>query len=61
MFNTYVESMRDHIQNIVSQLDQLAEVDRPLNQFESLAAERLLQVLIEACIGIAKLELPSPS
>jgi uncharacterized protein YutE (UPF0331/DUF86 family) len=54
MFNTYVKSMRGHIQHIVSQLDQLADAKKPLNQFESLAAERLLQVLIEACIGIAK-------
>ena len=36
------------------QLEQLAEIKRPLNQFESLAAERLIQVLIEACIGLAK-------
>jgi uncharacterized protein YutE (UPF0331/DUF86 family) len=54
MLNAYSASMQDHIQQIVSQLDQLASIDRSLNQFESLAAERLLQVLIEACIGISK-------
>jgi uncharacterized protein YutE (UPF0331/DUF86 family) len=54
MLNAYSASMQDHIQQLVSQLDQLASIDRSLNQFESLAAERLLQVLIEACIGISK-------
>ncbi len=54
MFNAYSASMQDHIQQLVSQLDQLASIDRSLNQSESLAAERLLQVLIEACIGISK-------
>ena len=54
MLNAYSSSMQDHIQQLVSQLDQLANIERSLNQFESLAAERLIQVLIEACIGIAK-------
>jgi uncharacterized protein YutE (UPF0331/DUF86 family) len=54
MLNAYSASMQDHIQQLVSQLDQLANIERSLNQFESLAAERLLQVLIEACIGISK-------
>jgi len=54
MLNAYSASMQDHIQQLVSHLEQLANTERSLNQFESLAAERLLQVLIEACIGIAK-------
>ena len=54
MLNAYSSSMQEHIQQLVSQLDQLASIERPLNQFESLASERLLQVLIEACIGVAK-------
>ena len=54
MLNAYSSSMQEHIQQLVSQLDQLASIERSLNQFESLASERLLQVLIEACIGIAK-------
>lgn len=54
MLNTYSTSMLEHIQQLTSQLEQLANIERPLNQFESLAAERLLQVLIEACIGVAK-------
>ncbi len=54
MLNAYSASMQDHIQQLVSQLDQLANIERSLSQFESLAAERLLQVLIEACIGISK-------
>jgi uncharacterized protein YutE (UPF0331/DUF86 family) len=54
MLNVFSASMQEHIQQLVSQLDQLANIERSLNQFESLAAERLLQVLIEACIGISK-------
>lgn len=54
MSSAYVSSMQEHIQHLVHQLDQLASLKRSLNQFESLAAERLLQVLIEACIGVAK-------
>lgn len=48
--------MSEHVKHIEIQLDQLAAIatKAPLNQFESLAAERLLQVLIEACIGLAK-------
>lgn len=54
MLNAYSTSMLEHIQQLTSQLEQLASIERPLNQFESLAAERLIQVLIEACIGVAK-------
>jgi len=54
MLEAYCSSMQGHIKHLESQLDQLAAIQRPLNQFESLAAERLIQVLIEACIGIAK-------
>jgi uncharacterized protein YutE (UPF0331/DUF86 family) len=54
MLNAYSASMQDHFQQLVSQLVQLAKIERSLNEFESLAAERLLQVLIVACIGISK-------
>jgi len=54
MHKAYCQSMGQHIQSLTMQLEQLAEIERPLNQFESLAAERLIQVLIEACIGLAK-------
>lgn len=56
MDKTYAQSIREHVEHIQFQLDQLAVIasKAPLNQFESLAAERLLQILIEACIGVAK-------
>ena len=54
MHKAYCQSMRLHIHSLTMQLAQLEQIERPLNQFESLAAGRLIQVLIEACIGLAK-------
>lgn len=56
MDNTYILSMREHLNEIQSELHGLAEIinQRDFNRFEYRAAERILQILIEACIGIAK-------
>jgi uncharacterized protein YutE (UPF0331/DUF86 family) len=56
MDNTYILSMREHLNEIQSELHGLTEVinQRDLNRYEYRAAERILQILIEACIGIAK-------
>lgn len=54
MHKAYCQCMRQHIQSLTMQLKQLTEIDLPLNQFKSMAAERLIQVLIEACIVLAK-------
>lgn len=56
MNDSYTISMREHLLVISSELDALSDIDsqRPLNQFEYRAAEGTLQILIEACIGIAK-------
>lgn len=56
MDNTYTQSMREHIALIVSELDGLHSIlsQRAFNRYEYRAAERTVQILIEACIGIAK-------
>ena len=56
MDNTYIFSMQEHLIQIKSDLDGLYEISkiRLLGRYEYRAAERSLQVLIEACIGIAK-------
>lgn len=56
MDNTYTQSMREHVSLILSELDGLNEIlqQRSFGRYEYRAAERTLQILIEACIGIAK-------
>jgi len=56
MDNTYLFSMQEHLAEIKSELQGLTEItkQRNLSRYEYRAAERILQILIEACIGIAK-------
>ncbi|MFQ3289165.1 MAG: hypothetical protein ACI93V_001388 [Alteromonadaceae bacterium] len=56
MDNTYIFSMQEHLEEIKSDLQGLHDIskDRALGRYEYRAAERSLQILIEACIGIAK-------
>ncbi len=56
MDNVYLESMQAHIGNLEAELVELTEIlhIRQLNRFEYRAAERTLQISIEASIGIAK-------
>ena len=56
MDNTYFYSMREHLCELKSELQGLSEIiqKRDLSRYEYRASERILQVLIEACIGIAK-------
>lgn len=56
MDNTYIESMRAHLAQLESELFGLTDIlaERTLSQYEYRAGERILQILIEACIGIAK-------
>lgn len=56
MDNTYLFSMREHLNELKNELQGLSELiqQRNLSQYEYRASERTLQVLIEACIGIAK-------
>ncbi|MBL4831826.1 MAG: DUF86 domain-containing protein [Aliivibrio sp.] len=48
--------MRSHIAQLHSELEGLNEIisERPFSRYEYRAAERTLQIVIEACIGIAK-------
>ena len=56
MDNTYTYSIREHLCELKSELQGLTEIiqQRDLNRYEYRASERILQVLIEVCIGIAK-------
>ena len=56
MDDTYIYSMREHLADLKSDLQGLNEIinERALSRYEYRASERTLQVLIEACIGIAK-------
>lgn len=52
----YLPAVIAHVNECWEDLDQLAQIGarRPFTRMERRAAERALQVLIEACIGIAK-------
>lgn len=56
MDDTYIFSMREHLAELKSELQGLTDIinQRDLNRYEYRAAERTVQILIEACIGIAK-------
>lgn len=56
MDNTYIESMTAHLNQLEKELEGLSKIvqERSLGQYEYRAAERTLQITIEACIGIAK-------
>ena len=56
MDNTYLFSMQEHLAELKSELQGLTDIirQRDLSRYEYRAAERTLQILIEACIGIAK-------
>lgn len=56
MNEAYVISMRQHVQEQLETLNELAEATKrqPLRKIERLAAERSLQITIEAAIGVAK-------
>ncbi len=56
MDNTYLFSMQEHLAELKSELQGLTDIitQRDLNRYEYRVSERTLQMLIEACIGIAK-------
>jgi len=56
MDNTYLFSMQENLCKLKSELQGLNDIikQRDLTQYEYRASERTLQVLIEACIGVAK-------
>lgn len=56
MDDTYIFSMREHLAELKAELEGLTDIikQRRLSQYEYRAFERTLQIVIEACIGIAK-------
>lgn len=53
---TYLHELKAHAENIVSELDEISALSKTTNlsNRDFYAVERLLQVLTEACIGVAK-------
>lgn len=56
MDKLYPQAIIDHVQDCIDQLDELSEIlqSRSLSTLEYRASERLLQLLIESAIGVAK-------
>jgi uncharacterized protein YutE (UPF0331/DUF86 family) len=56
MLEAYVTSIKEHVAECVEDLDELALIaeQREWSRIERKAVERLLQVVIEACVGMAK-------
>ena len=50
---TYLSELNQQIDDYVFELNELAEIEN-LKQRDYYAIERLLQVLVEACIGVSK-------
>lgn len=56
MLNTYVEAIEQHINESVEDLETIYLIlqERRWTRIERKGAERLLQTLVEACIGLSK-------
>ena len=56
MLNTYVEAIQQHVNESIEDLDSLYNIlqERSWTRVERKGAERLLQTLVESCIGVAK-------
>ena len=56
MLNTYVDAIQQHVNESVEDLETLTEIlkQRTWTRVERKGAERLLQTLVEACIGVSK-------
>jgi len=56
MLNRYVDAIQQHVNESVEDLDTLYNIltERTWTRIERKGAERLLQTLVEACIGISK-------
>lgn len=56
MLNTYVDAIQQHVNESTEDLDTLYAIlkERSWTRVERKGAERLLQTLVEACIGISK-------
>jgi uncharacterized protein YutE (UPF0331/DUF86 family) len=56
MLNIYVDAIQQHVNESVEDLDTIHEIlkQRSWTRVERKGAERLLQTLVEACIGVSK-------
>ena len=56
MLNTYVDAIQQHVNESVEDLDTLYDIlkQRSWTRVERKGAERLLQTLVETCIGVSK-------
>ena len=56
MLNSYVDAIQEHVNESVEDLDSLHHIlqKRSWTRVERKGAERLLQIVVESCIGIAK-------
>ncbi|MDF1584704.1 MAG: DUF86 domain-containing protein [Methyloprofundus sp.] len=56
MLNIYVDAIQQHVKECVEDLDTLHDIlkQRSWTRVERKGAERLLQILVEACIGVSK-------
>ncbi len=56
MVNTYAEAIRQHVNETVEDLESIHKIlqQRAWTRVERKGAERLLQTLVEACIGVSK-------
>ena len=56
MLNTYVEAIQQHVNESVEDLETIYNIlqERSWTRVERKGAERLLQTLVEACIGLSK-------
>ncbi len=56
MLENYVDAIQEHVNECVEDLDSINKLlkERSWTRVERKGAERLLQVLVESCIGLAK-------
>ena len=56
MLETYIAAIQQHVDETIEDLDSLYEIlqHRAWTRLERKGAERLLQTLVEACIGVSK-------
>ncbi|MGB0937623.1 MAG: type VII toxin-antitoxin system HepT family RNase toxin [Colwellia sp.] len=56
MLNNYVSAIQEHINECIEDLESLHQLlkERSWTRLERKGAERLLQILVESCIGVAK-------
>ena len=56
MLNTYKDAIQQHINESIEDLDDIHDIlqQRSWTRIERKGAERLLQTLVEACIGLSK-------